>query len=354
MRTSGRLLGILALALVPAVHAQVSTPTIEGPITDGTFGRPFNPIANPEDVEAAGYVIEEFFVSGEATHYAPVPGSTLGSDGLWNIVANGSEPYTTRLLVARPADPADFKGTVVVNWLNVTSGFEIASSTEPQLFAEGGAWVGISAQRDGLEGFAPAVIPGVGAGLRVWDPVRYGSLDISDDKLSYDIFSQAGVIVGPDRPNVGTPQDPMRGLPVERLIASGASQSAHRMSVYYNAVQPLHGIYDGFLIDLNFGSGAPLAPGIETPGTRLRGDLGAPVLIRNSETEAEAIFPWRQPDTDVFRHWEVAGTPHAGRFGFERVDLITEREFGFPLIRLPCDAPTNALFIAELLNSGFH
>jgi len=356
MRIPGRFLGtlVLVVALAPTLRAEVATPAIEGPITGGSFGKLFNPIANPEDIEAAGYLIEEFFMSGDAVHYAPAPATTLEPDGLWQVVPNGAELYKTRLIVVRPDDPNDFRGTVVVNWLNVTSGFEIASSTEPQLFKEGAAWVGVSAQRDGLEGFGPVVIPGLGAGLRVWDPVRYGTLAIGDDKLSYDIFTQAGFIVGPDRPNVGTPQDPMHGLAVERLIASGASQSAHRMSVYYNAIQPLDKVFDGFLIDLNFGVGADLAPTIPTPAAKLRTDLEAPALIRNSETEARAIFPVRQPDSDTFRFWEVAGTPHAGRFGFERVDLITEREFGFPLIRLPCDAPANTLFINEILNSGFH
>ena len=356
MRTAQRFLGLLALAcaLAPGVRAEVPAPAVEGPITGGTFDRPFNPIANPEDIEGAGYSIEEFFLSGEATHYAPAPGTTLGADGLWDVVPNGSEPYRTRLLVVRPLDPRDFSGTVVVNWLNVTSGFEIASGTEPRVFAEGAAWVGVSAQRHGLEGLAPGIVPGLGGGLRAWDPVRYGSLDIADDKLSYDVFSQAGLVVGPHRPGAGSPGDPLGGLRVKRLIASGASQSAHRMAVYYNAIQPLHRLYDGFLIDLNFGVGAPLAPGIATPGTRLRGDLEAPVLIRNSETEAEAIFPWRQPDSATFRFWEVTGTPHAGRFGFARVDLITEREFGFPLVRLPCDAPTNVLFFDDVLNAGFH
>ena len=44
--------------------------------------------------------------------------------------------------------------------------------------------------------------------------------------------------------------------------------------------------------------------------TLIRKDLGVPVFVVNSETETEAYYPSRQPDTDRFRFWEVAGTSH--------------------------------------------
>jgi hypothetical protein len=42
----------------------------------------------------------------------------------------------------------------------------------------------------------------------------------------------------------------------------------------------------------------------------LRDDSDARVLIVNSEVEAVTCYPLRQPDTDHFRYWEVAGTAH--------------------------------------------
>jgi len=46
-----------------------------------------------------------------------------GSNGVWQVsVAQSNVPYTTRLLVRYPADPAKFNGTVVVEWLNDTTG----------------------------------------------------------------------------------------------------------------------------------------------------------------------------------------------------------------------------------------
>jgi hypothetical protein len=42
----------------------------------------------------------------------------------------------------------------------------------------------------------------------------------------------------------------------------------------------------------------------------LREDLDARVMVVNSEVEAIACHGVRQPDTDRFRYWEVAGTAH--------------------------------------------
>jgi hypothetical protein len=63
----------------------------------------------------------------------------------------------------------------------------------------------------------------------VWSPTRYGSLDVTDggtitnDALSYDIFSQAGQATAHP---VGI--DPIAVLRpgVERVVMTGASQSA--------------------------------------------------------------------------------------------------------------------------------
>src|SRR3546814_10263437 len=44
---------------------------------------------------------------------------------------------------------------------------------------------------------------------------------------------------------------------------------------------------------------------------RQRDDLAAKLMVVNSEAETLAFFPARQPDTDKFRYWEVAGASHA-------------------------------------------
>ena len=49
--------------------------------------------------------------------------SPAGSKGFPYLAA----AYRTRLLVRRPSNPARFNGTVVVEWLNVTSGTELSA-----------------------------------------------------------------------------------------------------------------------------------------------------------------------------------------------------------------------------------
>ena len=53
-----------------------------------------------------------------------------------------------------------------------------------------------------------------------------------------------------------------------------------------------------------------------TVPVQVRDDLGVPAMVFNSETEAMSLRPGpggsRQPDTDAFRLWEVAGTCHTG------------------------------------------
>jgi len=57
--------------------------------------------------------------------------------------------------VRRPADPDAFDGTVFVEWLNVTAGVDGDPDfglTHPELLEHGSVYVGVSAQRAGIEG----------------------------------------------------------------------------------------------------------------------------------------------------------------------------------------------------------
>jgi hypothetical protein len=96
-----------------------------------------------------------------------------------------------------------------------------------------------------------------------------------------------------------------------------------RLRTYANAVHPLERAFDAFWLSVDFGKGAlPDTSGIDpatlpmgilpTVDVQIRDDLGTPVLVFNSETEATAVYPVRQPDTDTLRLWEVAGTCHTG------------------------------------------
>ncbi len=302
---------------------------VSGPVTGGRHGWPF--AASLDDLGAVGYVEEEYFLAGEATTY--VPAAPFDERGVWAAEPAGTASFLTRLLVQRPRDAARFNGTVVVGWNNVTAGYELLADL-PILVEEGYAYVCASVQAVGVEG--------VGAdphGLRSWDPDRYGSLHHPGDRYSYGIFTAAARAVGPQRSGDA---DPLGGLAVERVVALGASQSAARLATYINAVQPVTGAFDGFLVLIHFGNGAAIdddtvfdanaarpAPVFRTRA-KLRDDLDAPIMLVNSETETPAYFSSRQPDTERFRFWEVAGAAHVSAPQLTRRRAKCERD-GVPM-----------------------
>jgi hypothetical protein len=303
-----------------------SDPTVVGPTTGGRRGWPF--AASIDDVAALGYVEEEFLLEGDATSYRPT--GEFGYDGRWPAEPEGSAPFRTRVLIQRPADPARFNGTVIVGWNNVTAGYELLAEL-PIIFEEGFAYACASVQQVGVNGVA--ALP---QGLKTWDPERYGSLEHPGDRFSYGIFTQAALAFGPDRTIELV--DPMGGLSVERVVALGASQSAARLATYINAVQPVTGTFDGFLVLIHFGSGASIdddvvfdatsarpAPVFRTR-TKFRDDLEVPIMLVNSETEAPAYFAARQADTDRFRFWEVAGASHVSAPQLGRRTARAERD----------------------------
>jgi hypothetical protein len=221
---------------------------------------------------------------------------------------------------------------VVVCWNNVTAGYELFHGESPELLS-GYAYVGASAQRVGVHGFSSNP-----QGLVAWDPDRYGELSIPSDECSYDVFAQVGRAVGADRPRNGV--DPLGGLDVKKVIAIGASQSAGRLATYVNAIHPLGRVFDGFMLQIYFGAGAPLegdrtvAPGstpdpIRMPrGVHVIRELDVPAMIVNSELEAIACYRVRQPDTERFVTWEAAGTTHVAVQAQRVRNAKYEREFG--------------------------
>jgi hypothetical protein len=304
---------------------------LSGPITGGdhgwAFGRPLF------DLAAHGYIEEEFFLTGVATTYREVAGSDWGRDGHWSAEPQGELPFTTRLLVYRPADAKRFNGTVIVCWNNVTAGYELFHGESPEVLEGGYAFVAASAQCVGVHGF-----PAAPQGLAAWDPKRYGELSIPSDAASYDIFSQIGRAVGVNRARV--PIDPLGGLDVKTVLATGASQSAARLATYVNAIHPLERVFDGFMLQIYFGAGAPLDDDL-TFATALRPssmrlphrakllrELDVPVMVVNSEFEAIACYGVRQPDTELFVSWEAPGATHVSVQIQAVRNLKYEREFG--------------------------
>ena len=334
-----------------------------GPVTTGTRGWAFGGPA--ADLAQWGYRQDEYFLEGTATRYGPVRGSDLGRAGRWQLEPVGSSPYLTRIVVVRPEDPASFNGTVIAVWNNVTAGYEnFGVGESPELFESGYAYAAVSAQRVGIHGAGEHP-----QGLRAWDPERYGSLSVPSDDYSYDIFTQAAATVAPDRRRGGV--DPMGGLDVRRLFAQGASQSAARLATYFNGVQPLTGRFDAFLLVMYFGGGAALQVG-ETVMTLqadvadadrpriaegvhlLRDDLASPVMVVNTECEATSCYPVRQPDTDTYRYWEIAGASHVSLPAIASSAARMERDFGFATPIDESMQKINQVSVAPVVDAALH
>ncbi|MEP7310953.1 MAG: alpha/beta hydrolase domain-containing protein [Pseudomonadota bacterium] len=91
--------GQVARSEIPAMPSVVSVPPSAQP-----------PLSSAEragteyaDLVKAGYVEEEYYLSGIA------PATTAADEILFQA------PYTTRILIRKPMDPARFNGTVVID-----------------------------------------------------------------------------------------------------------------------------------------------------------------------------------------------------------------------------------------------
>ena len=193
------LISVVLLCLPLAAGAGVPNPTITGPIPanappgDSSHDYPQTAtsldLGRPLDVTSLGYVEEEYFFSGTANVYSTPPLAT------GTIVSSG-HPYKSRIIVRRPTSPAQFNGTVLVEWVNVTSGYNndtLFRGSQDHLVRAGYAYVGVSAQRVGVQ-----VPP---AGLTAWSPTRYGSLDVRIARAHQVILrsTEQGVVVVPAR-----------------------------------------------------------------------------------------------------------------------------------------------------------
>jgi hypothetical protein len=269
------------------------------------------------DLGHHGYLSEEWILEGTATSYRN--SGELGDDGRWVTEPGPTASYRTRLVVCRPDDPSRFNGTVVVEWLNVSGGGDGSPDwffLHRHLMREGAAWVGVSAQKAGIDGggFFDS-----GQHLKAVDPDRYGTLAHPGDAFSYDIFSQVAVAVRSGR-------GPLAGFEIQTLLAAGESQSAVFLVTYVNGVDQHSPVYDGFLIHGRGSSGATLdGTMFRSPedvhrfsgAQRIRDDVRVPVMTVQSETDLVLMagIRGRQADGERFRWWEIAGAAHFDTYG---------------------------------------
>lgn len=298
-RSAGRVAGLALLltALAGNLSAAVPEARITGPIPVEPHPS-LNSIYSASAIELTehGYVEEEYFIEGTGNRY------TTNAMETGEVIDSGHR-YRTRLIVRRPLDAAKFNGSVVVEWINVTGGPDKDIDwwqSGAHLVRNGYAFIVVSAQQMGIDT------------MKEWSPARYSSLDIthdgmvSNDDLSYDIFSAVGRAI--NRVGETTPVgqvDILGGLKAEQIIATGHSQSASRLATYLNSVHPLEPIYDGVIV--------------HGGGGRIRDDQDVKIFKLMAETDMIRRAADPQPASENFRQWEVAGSSH--------VDIAFETEY---------------------------
>jgi hypothetical protein len=258
------------------------------------------------EIAPDAYIEKEFFFSGEANIYEKDP--TTGDA----VVGSANNPYTSRILVRLPASKKDFSGNVVMEIYNSTPGYDADvewTQTKDLLIRHGDIWVGITT--------------GTGAAnvLKVdFNPTRYAPINFTNAGLAWDAISQAGAMI---KNNATTHLLP--GYDVKRLYAMAESGAAQSLVLYINDIHPFWRmpdggpIFDGFMPDERFGTGATLAPGVAAwPSCSPRLVLHSDVPIMNVETQPDLVsssaYCVRRTDsddpTDRFRSWELPGSPH--------------------------------------------
>ncbi|MGE0384928.1 MAG: alpha/beta hydrolase domain-containing protein [Gammaproteobacteria bacterium] len=265
------------------------------------------------DLAALGYLEEEYTVRGTARCFAIAGERT--PDGRWASQPGAQAPFVTRMLVRRPRERQRFSGVLAVEWLNVSAGTDAAaewSLLHRHLVRRGDAWVGISAQRAGIDGGGLVEGPHL---RKAW-PQRYAHLSHPGDPWAYDIFTQAAKAA-------------IAAFGPTHAIAVGESQSAAFLVSYINAVDAHARLFDGFLVHGRGANGARmdgfrLAAGelgaslrrIPSRHEAIRADARVPVMVLQSETDVVTLgggLP-EQPDGDRIRVWEIAGAAHADTY----------------------------------------
>ncbi len=315
---------------------------VEGPAE--TRSTPF--LAWYQDLSEVGYVEEEYLVSGNANIYEYVDNAAQRPEVQ---VAIPDVPYTTRILVRKPRNPARFNGTVLVDVLNATAGWDgdaVWYGNYPYIIRSGAAWVGVSTK--------PVTVNFLrdGWGRPPWptrNASRYATLSMPEFGQVWDMLTQVGALLKSDRDR----GNPMRRYDVERLIMVGYSQSAAYQVTYANSFHELsrqrngQPVYDGYLITAGGASAKDVnAFTIENlPRGDLRNIVQVDVPVIKVQTQTEVVnfpsYPTRQSEAQYpwVRTYEIAGGSH--------VDSWRDVEGGQALVRdlgLPpsfCPAPAN-------------
>jgi Alpha/beta hydrolase domain len=308
---------VLFTSLNGFAQTGVPIPKVTGPIPASSGSVPFLAADRnlvPLDLSKAGYVEEEFIISGTANVY------NWEADGTVSIKTPNA-PYATRILVRRPANASRFSGNVVIELMHTARRFDwpmMWGYSRDYFIENGDAWVGIT-------------MPNAATGLKTFNPTRYSAISFAnpsnapcapnaarseiEDGLRWDAISQVAALL-----KSNAPARPLAGLRVEAVFLT---MQGGELLTYVNAVHPLAVLangkpaYDGYLsksptTPVRISQCSP-APGASDPRRTIR-KTNVPVIAVVAQGEAVDALPFRRTDSDAaddkFRFYEIAGAGH--------------------------------------------
>ena len=342
------LMGLLA----PSAHAVDVPATLPLPAVPGdenTRSTPF--IAWHQDLGDFGYVEEEYLVSGDANIYEYVDDDAQSSVVR---VRDAAIPYTSRLLIRRPVDAERFNGTLYLEVLNPTAGWDgdpIWQNTHEYVMRTGAIYAGITSKPVALEFLRDK-----------WgrdpypkrDSSRYAKLEMPHFGQVWDLLSGVAALLK----SPGLEGNPLAGFPVRRTILTGYSQSVAYQVTYANSFHARARMPDGSpLIDgyfLSAGGSAkkvnPLkgeAESLPSADRRNLIDVDVPVVRFQTETEVPRSHWLRQhpPDYPLVRIYEMAGGAHVDQATVDVGGKALGRDLGLPSFAAGCEKPVNPVRI---------
>ena len=297
---------------------------LEGPIPITAASEPFRgtnaqPIPGPGlpplPLAEAGYVEEEYFVSGEA-------------EGI---------SFRTSVLVRKPSDPEAFSGVVLVETIHAAGAVPL-SAHHIALAREGHGYAMVASQKVALD-----------MHVKPANPTRYASLDIADPSgatagpgmtagataesmaahlrdlermapISNTILSQVGALIKND-----SPASPFGTMKVTHLIMGGSSQTGGTTLGYIRDTHTGARMPDGSPV---FDGYFPTSAGGTEPVSG--GDAAVVHVLGEGDIMGGRPLGYRRPDSDEpddrFRLFEIVAASHVPTRGYESAAEI------FPLL----------------------
>jgi hypothetical protein len=372
MRGLGAAMLICGIAITVSAQTAVPVPKATGPLPVTETNFPMlaaHRVQAKVDLPKLGYVEEEFIVSGTANVYDWQDDGSIA-------VKKAQAPYTTRILIRRPATPVRFSGNVILEPFENTRSYDWSFlwATSHEYFTErGDAWVGVTQNPQAVDA------------IKKFNPARYASVSManpnpdeicgpantkspSEAGLKFDMLSQVGALLK-------SANGPMAGFGVQHVYGtSHTGEIVTYMNAVHSSAKLADGkpVFDGYLIK---GDQIPTAisrcdevPPANDP-RRMTRDVGVPVIRVVAQGDVVAAYPLRRPDSDApadrFRWYEVAAAPHMDIRYYQHMPVTQDQTAAgvaaFPGVwpfAYQCDVPIGGLLELPVfqtsLNAAFY